>query len=199
MANTAICAEIDGEIDLSCIRGIAKKYFQEVVIINFNDVDRTASVLGTIDTTCDYTIQMVLKEGKKGVKFKIPETSGSIFGTAAKSSADTTGLPQYLHLVQILAMGIDSEIKCLLDKLGRGKFIIATQLTSGTVEIYGWENGLSTGDFTIDIAGGGGASVVPIQSKDTEQESMLPLIYKPQTGGDANADFNAQFEQPDTP
>lgn len=199
MANTAICAEITGEIDLSCIRNLAKKYFQEVVIINFNDIDRTASVVGNFDTLCDYTVQMVLKSGKKGVMFKIPETSGSIFGTAAKTTADVTGLPQYLHLVQILAMGIKSEIKCLLDKLGRGKFVVAAQLADGTVEIYGWENGLSTGDFTIDIAGGGGASVVPLQSKDTEQESMLPLIYKPQTGGDANADFNEQFAAPPIP
>ena len=194
MANTAICAEIDGEFDLSCIRNLSKKYFQEVVIINYNDIDKTASVLGEFDKSpCDYTVQMVLKEGKKGVMFKIPETSGSIFGTAAKTTTDVTGLPQYLHLVQILAMGIKSEIKCLLDKLGRGKFVVAAQLADGTVEIYGWENGLSTGDYTIDMAGGGGASVVPLQSKDTEQESMLPLIYKPQEGGSANADFNEQF------
>ena len=194
MANTAICAEIDGEIDLSCIRNLPKKYFQEVVLINYNDIDRTASVLGDFDgVTCDYTVQMVLKEGKKGVMFKIPETSGSIFGTTAKSTVEVTGLPQYLHLVQILAMGISSEIKCLLDKLGRGKYIVAAQLADGTVEIYGWENGVSAGDYTIDLAAGGGASVVPLQSKDTAQESMLPLIYKPQTGGSANADFNEQF------
>lgn len=199
MANTAICAEITGEIDLSCLRNIPKKYFQEVVIINKSDIDYTASVLGNLEATCDYTVQMVLKEGKKGVMFKIPETSGSIFGTAAKTTTDVTGLPQYLHLVQILAIGVGSQIKCLLDKLGRGKFVVAAQLADGTVEIYGWENGLSTGDFTIDMAGGGGASVVPLQSKDTEQESMLPLIYKPQTGGDANADFNEQFTQVVTP
>lgn len=194
MANTAICAEIDGGIDLSCIRNLPKKYFQEVVIINKGDIDYTASVVGDFNAAeCDYTVQMVLKKGKKGVMFKIPETSGSIFGTAAKTTADVTGLPQYLHLVQILAIGIKSEIKCLLDKLGRGKFVVAAQMADGTVEIYGWENGLSTGDYTIDMAGGGGASVVPLQSKDTEQESMLPLIYKPQEGGSANADFNEQF------
>lgn len=193
MANVSICAEIDGEIDLSCIRNLPKKYFQEVVLINKGDIDYTASTLGNLDAQCDYTVQMVLKAGKKGVMFKIPETSGSIFGTTAKSTADITGLPQYLHLVQILAMGISSQIKCLLDKLGRGKYVVAAQLADGTVEIYGWENGLSTGDYTIDLAGGGGASVVPLQSKDNEQESMLPLIYKPQTGGNANADFNEQF------
>lgn len=193
MANISICAEIDGEIDLSCIRNLPKKYFQEVVIINKSDIDYTTSVVGNLDATCDYTVQMVLKTGKKGVMFKIPETSGSIFGTAAKTTADVTGLQQFVHLVQILAMGLSSEIKCLLDKLGRGKFVVAAQLSDGTVEIYGWENGLSTGDYTIDIAGGGGASVVPLQSIETAQESMLPLIYKPQTGGDANADFNEQF------
>ena len=39
MANVPICAELTGEIDLSCIRSLVKKYFQEVVVINFNDID----------------------------------------------------------------------------------------------------------------------------------------------------------------
>lgn len=198
MANTSICAEIEGDIDLSCLRDTPKKYFQEVVIININDIDRTASVVGAIGATCDYTVQMVLKPGKKGVMFKLPENGGSIFGTTAKTTSDI-GLVQYLHLVQILALGIGSNIKCLLDKLDRGRYVVAAQLSNGVVEIYGWYNGLTTGDYTLDIAGGGGGSVVPLQSKDTEQESMLPLIYKPQTGGDANADFNEQFAQPVTP
>lgn len=198
MANTSICAEIEGDIDLSCLRDIPKKYFQEVVIININDIDRTASVLGPIATTCDYTVQMVLKPGKKGVMFKLPENGGSIFGTTAKTTNDI-GIVQYLHLVQILALGIGADIKCLLDKLDRGRYVVAAQLSNGTVEIYGWFNGLTTGDYTLDIAGGGGGSVVPLQSKDTEQESMLPLIYKPQTAGNANTDFNEQFAQPVTP
>ena len=77
MANTVVCAELTGAIDNSCVRNFAKKYFQEAVFINLNDIDKENSVLGNIGgPTCDYTIQMLLKSGKKEsrLNFRKPET-----------------------------------------------------------------------------------------------------------------------------
>ena len=194
MANTAICAELDGEVDLSCIRTLVKKYFQEIVIINFNDIDRTASVINQAGALCDYSVSMVLKAGKKGVMLKLPENGNTIRGSYAKSTSDL-GFVQYLHTVQILIAGVTKEIKCILDKLDRGRYVVAAQLADGTVEIYGYENGLTTGDYTFDLVEGGGGAKIPLQSKDAEQESMLPLIYKSAVPGSENADFNEQFSQ----
>ena len=194
MANTAICAELDGEVDLSCIRTLVKKYFQEIVIINFNDIDRTASVINQAGALCDYSVSMVLKAGKKGVMLKLPENGNTIRGSYAKSTSDL-GFIQYLHTVQILIAGVTKEIKCILDKLDRGRYVVAAQLADGTVEIYGYENGLTTGDYTFDLVEGGGGAKIPLQSKEAEQESMLPLIYKPAVPGSENADFNEQFSQ----
>lgn len=194
MANTAICAELDGVVDLSCIRTLVKKYFQEIVIINFNDIDRTASVINQSGALCDYSVSMVLKAGKKGVMLKLPENGNTIRGSYAKSTSDL-GFIQYLQTVQILIAGVTKEIKCILDKLDRGRYVVAAQLADGTVEIYGYENGLTTGDYTFDLVEGGGGAKIPLQSKDAEQESMLPLIYKPAVPGSENADFNEQFSQ----
>lgn len=194
MANTAICAELDGVVDLSCIRTLVKKYFQEIVIINFNDIDRTASVINQAGALCDYSVSMVLKAGKKGVMLKLPENGNTIRGSYAKSTSDL-GFTQYLQTVQILIAGVTKEIKCILDKLDRGRYVVAAQLADGTVEIYGYENGLTTGDYTFDLVEGGGGAKIPLQSKDAEQESMLPLIYKPAVPGSENADFNEQFSQ----
>ena len=194
MANTAICAELDGVVDLSCIRTLVKKYFQEIVIINFNDIDRTASVINQAGALCDYSVSMVLKAGKKGVMLKLPENGNTIRGSYAKSTSDL-GFIQYLQTVQILIAGVTKEIKCILDKLDRGRYVVAAQLADGTVEIYGYENGLTTGDYTFDLVEGGGGAKIPLQSKDVEQESMLPLIYKPAVPGSENADFNEQFSQ----
>jgi len=194
MANTAICAELDGVVDLSCIRTLVKKYFQEIVIINFNDIDRTASVINQTGALCDYSVSMVLKAGKKGVMLKLPENGNTIRGSYAKSTSDL-GFIQYLQTVQILIAGVTKEIKCILDKLDRGRYVVAAQLADGTVEIYGYENGLTTGDYTFDLVEGGGGAKIPLQSKDAEQESMLPLIYKPAVPGSENADFNEQFSQ----
>lgn len=194
MANTIVCAELTGTIDYSCVRNFPKKYFQEAVIINLNDIDRAQSVVGNLaGPTCDYTVQMVLKSLKKGIQVKLPETGNAIKGYTNKSKTDN-GFVQYLHQVQFLMLGASKEAKCQLDKLDHGRYAVALQLTDGTVEIYGWENGLSTADYTYDIAEGGGGSLIVLQSDETAQESMLPLVYKPQTGGDANADFNEQFE-----
>lgn len=194
MANTVTCAELTGAIDYSCVRSFPKKYFQEAVIINLNDIDREDSVVGNLSgSTCDYTVQMVLKSLKKGIQVKLPETGNAIKGFTGKSKTDN-GFVQYLHQVQFLMLGASKEAKCQMDKLDHGRFAVALQLTDGTVEIYGWENGLSTADYTYDISEGGGGSLIVLQSDETAQESMLPLVYKPQTGGDANADFNEQFE-----
>ena len=194
MANTAICAELDGVVDLSCIRNLVKKYFQEIVIINFNDIDRTASVINQAGALCDYSVSMVLKAGKKGVMLKLPENGNTIRGSYAKSTSDL-GFIQYLQTVQILIAGVTKEIKCILDKLDRGRYVVAAQLADGTVEIYGYENGLTTGDYTFDLVEGGGGAKIPLQSKDTEQETLLPMVYKSAVPGSENADFNEQFSQ----
>ena len=194
MANIAICAELDGEVNLSCIRTLVKKYFQEIVIINFNDIDRTASVINQSGALCDYSVSMVLKAGKKGVMLKLPENGNTIRGSYAKSTSDL-GFIQYLHTVQILIAGVTKEIKCILDKLDRGRFVVAAQLADGTVEIYGFENGLTTGDYTFDLVEGGGGAKIPLQSKEAEQETLLPMVYKSAVPGSENADFNEQFSQ----
>lgn len=193
MANNVVCAELLNGVDLSCTRNISKGYEQEAVIINKNDIDRTASIEGDINDPCDYTVQMLLKTGKKGVKLKLPDTSVAVKGFFAKS-LDANGNPQYLHQVQIQILGSEAEVKCILDKLDRGKYVVAVQTLDGVVEVYGWKYGLSTADYTYDIVEGVGGSLIVLQSKENAQETKLPMVYKPQTGGDANADFNSQFE-----
>lgn len=198
MATSNICAELQDGFDLSCIRNLVKKYAQEAVIINYNDIDHNVSVPSGIDgETCDYTVQLTLKPGKTGVRVKLPGSGSSIKGFTAKSKDDNSFV-QYLHQVQILAAGVTAAQKCILDKLDHGSYVVAVQAGT-TVEIYGLQNGLSTGDYTLDIAEGGGATLIVLQSDENAQESFLPLVYKPQTGGDAVADFDELFASPVTP
>lgn len=193
MANT-ICAELTEGFNLACTRGLVKRYKQEAVIINKNDIDTTTSVVGnTAGASCEYTAQMVLKQSKKGVLVKLPETGNSIKGFVAKSKTEQ-GFVEYLHQVQILVAGVDKETKCKLDKLDNGRYVVALQLADGTVEIYGWQYGLTTGDYTFDIVEGGGGTLITLQSDEGSKESMLPLVYKPQSSGNASTDFDSLFE-----
>lgn len=186
------CAELKEGLNLKCIRNLSKKYIQKIILINVGDIDRNASVLGDINN-CDYTIQLVLKQGKKGVLFELPDSSNSIKGFYAKSKSDN-GFVEYLHQVQMLMVGANKETKCKLDQLDHGRYVVAVQLVDGTIEIYGWENGVSTGDYTFDLAEGGGGSVIVLQSDEDAKESMLPLVYKSKSVGSEIADFDKLFE-----
>lgn len=192
MAKT-ICAELTDGFDLSCLRDIPKKYIQELVLININDIDRTASVVGNPSAGCDYTVQLTLKQGKKGVLIKLPETGNAIKGFTAKSKTDN-GFVEYLHQIQTLIAGVDKETKCKLDKLDHGRYVAAVQLTNGVIEVYGFYNGLSTADYTLDISEGGGVSIIVLQSDENAKESTLPLVYKSAQGGNEAADFDSLFE-----
>lgn len=194
MATSTICAELETGYDLSCIRNIARAYHQEAVFINFNDVDRANSTVLSPgeDGGCEYTVQALLKATKSGVRIKLPDGGSTLKGWYDKRTSEQ-GIVEYIHRVQILAMGVDSATKCVIDKLDHGLFIVALQAKNGTVEWYGWENGLKTGEYTWDITDGGGGAVIPLQTKEKEPESMIPLVYKPAEGGDAIADFDSLF------
>ncbi|SHJ20287.1 hypothetical protein SAMN05443429_11226 [Cruoricaptor ignavus] len=192
MATANICAELQQGFDLSCVRSLVRKYHQEAVIINWNDIDRSASTINVTGANCDFTTSLVLKPGKTGVRIKLPSSSNSIKGFYAKSKNDN-GFVQYLHTVNILSAGLTSEQKCILDKLDHGRFVVALQASNDVIEIYGFENGLSTGDYTFDIVENGGPALIPLQSDEDAQEQYAPLVYKPRDGSNAVADFDSLF------
>src|SRR5690606_14491773 len=72
------------------------------------------------------------------------------------------------------------------------KYFAAIQYTDGTVEIYGFENGLTTDDYDFDLQNNGGGSFINLISPESGMEDEPPYIYVPLTGT-ANEDFNNLF------
>ena len=197
MAVLSLCGKLFNGFDVGC-EGGPRKFFQQACIINKDDIDLTSITKGLPDPsagTCAYTVAFDLKAGTQGYKFVGPEAGNSFFGSFDKSRSDL-GYTQYIHNAQILISGISEETQCILAGLDKGSFVVALQLTDGTVVIYGLDNGLSTGDYTYNIADGGGGTPVLLQSTDTAPENQLPFIYKAGTPGQENADFDACFAQP---
>ena len=190
MANTVICAELKAGIDLSCARNITKSYYQQAVIINYNDIDKEASVDPVLSPICDASVEMILKTGKAGFPFLLSDNGNAVKGYFDKSTTDK-GIVEYLHKVDFL---ID-EAGCKLDSLDHGRFVVALQRRDGVVEIYGWNNGLSTADYTFDRAESGGLPLITLQSNENTKEGMPPLVYKATAPSTPEADFNAAFEQ----
>lgn len=202
MATQSVCATLLAGQDSTC-EAPKRRYFQQAVIINRSDIDPTSVVIVKTDyeavtPECKYTVTFALKEGKTGYKFIGPSNGSNFFGTFDKSNSDL-GFNQYKHNANILIVGASESAKCILEGLDKGSYVVAYQFTDGTVEMYGFENGMSTGDYTYDPQGGGGGSAIILSSAEVAPENFLPLIYKSLVPGEEGADFDSAFENPVTP
>lgn len=191
MAVPSICGTLGQGIDQACLTNIVKKYYQQMVVINKADINpATVSYnLPSLATPSDYNISFDLKIGKTGYLFKAIESNRTLSGMAEKTTSETVGV-QYAHKVNYTVLSTSQSIKAILNSFDKGKYVVALQLLNGDVEIYGFENGLSSADYTYDIQGTGGATVLVLESKENEFESTLPLHFK---SADPNADFDSLF------
>jgi len=194
MAVLSLCSTLLSGQNAVC-QPLKRRYFQQAVVIPKNDI-LSYTIEKTDPTqanpTCKYSVKFKLKPSKKGLRFLGSENGSSYFGTFDKSVSDL-GFVQYKHNVNMLVVGATEEAKCILEALDKGRFVVALQFTDGTIEIYGIENGLSSVDYTYDVQGGGGGTAIVLSSSENTPENYIPLVYKPQTGTDGTADFDAGF------
>ena len=195
MAITSLCGTLKNGQDASCVAP-ARRFYQQAVIINKSDIDPATVVLSVpaVDSEeCEYNVSFSLKSGKTGLRFTGPESGSSYKGYFDKTNSDL-GFPQYKHNAQLLIVGSTEEAKCILDSLSKGKYVVVFQFTDGTVEVYGFENGLTTGDFTYDVQEGGGGTAIVLSSLDIAPENYVPLVYKSLVPDGENADFDSNFD-----
>ena len=190
-----VCGELFKGLDFKCLESVSRKFFQEIVIINYNHID-TATIVKKIEgsdtVACAHNVAFTLKAGKKGYALTLPQNGGSIFGSFDKTTNELTGGPQYIHKVNYAVVGISEDIKCFLRSLDKGSYVVAARpLGTNIVEIYGMDNGVQNADYTFDIVGGNGGAVIVLQSLETAPESQIPFVYK---STDPIADFDARFE-----
>lgn len=192
MAVTSICARLFNSYDGSCIAP-ARKYYQQAVLINKTDIDTSTITLPNAETEeCNYKVTFALKAGTTGYPIIGTEAGSSFYGSFDKSRSDL-GYPQYIHNVGILITGVTEEAKCILSSLDKGSFVVALQLKDGSVEIYGFVNGLTTGDYSYNIQEGGGGTQIILSSLEDAPEGNLPLVYESAVPGQENEDFDDAF------
>lgn len=194
MALPSICAELANGKDLSCYKPTSK-YYQQLVLINFADIDPDTVVAPWLEeepAECVGSVQFVLNSGATGYRFTFPERSALVFGTFDYAITDQ-GYPSFIHRINFGASALSAEDKCMLQALLTGKFVAAVQLSDGTVEVYGLQNGLYAEAFTFDTQTNGGVTPVTLASLETNPESYVPLVYEAQGGSTAEADFDDNF------
>jgi len=186
----SICKKLIAGASLGCDSSLNKRYAQEVVVINKDDL---TSIVKTIsaDTKYTHSVTFEMKASAKGFKFVMPANGSGVFGSVEKSTSDL-GLVQYNHIANMLMFGVDETSKGILESFDKGRYVVAMKI-GNVVEIYGIDNGLSTADYTLDIQGGAGASAIQLSSGEGFEESNLPLVYTAGVGGDPLADFDSAF------
>lgn len=192
MAVLSPCGKISKGVDLSCDRP-SGRYYQQVVVINYDDIDPDTVVAPWSETPSDCgTVEFALKTGTTGYAFKFPEKGGGIFPTVDYST-DERGYVIFKHLMNMFITAKTPEEKCSLEGLLKGRVVVAAQYLSGgdkSVEILGLQNGLVAEDGTLDPHNNGGVSAIVLASQENGEEGYLPLIY---TSTDPVADFDDAF------
>ena len=191
----SVCGKIFQGFDNPCEIEV-NGYRQIAVPFNLDDIDKDSIVINRPDYEageCDYTVEFTLKEGKKGFAITAIDAGTTIRGQGSETRNEQ-GYPVYIHNVDIFLSGIDVLTKCMLHSLDAGRYAIALMGNDGTVEIYGFRNGITSGDYDYNITENGGGSVITLSSLENSPEGMLPLVYKAGSGSTPELDFESLFE-----
>lgn len=212
------CEKLRAGLNIAC-GSFGNKYYQQVVLVNRSDVKNKLIIVSNTNIydvyTCAHRLIFELNEPKvggppiTGYRFTVGENSTSIFGSFNKSDKDN--IPQYSHAINIVLAGVTEEIKCIIKQLDQGDYFAAVQYYDGTIEIYGFEYGLSSADYGYDPQNSGGGGVIKLQSLSDALEDEPPFIYggNPEDfdnnftdivynpNGDFNDDFNDDFNNQD--
>lgn len=183
-------------LDMSC-GNFAKRYAQQIVLVNRIDIELKAiltSVTGIDDSyECRHRVYFKLFDGKTGYRFTMNQNAAVIFGSAEKTTEQ--GIPQYLHIVNLAVLGVSEESRCVLSQMDYGDYFAALQYGDGTIEIYGFEYGLSSTDYTYDPANTGGGALIKLSNLEDSLEDALPFFYRSSTPGGEVTDFDNAFAE----
>src|SRR5699024_3413532 len=100
-----------------------------------------------------HRVYFKLKDNKKGFSFENIATSDQVFGVCEKKETDN--FPEYKHKLNFIFTGLNESDKQLLLSFNLSNYFGAICYTDGTVEIYGFENGLKANDYSIDYQNNG--------------------------------------------
>ncbi len=177
------CVKLLKGFDLNCVVPTTR-YYQSVVLINRADVNEY--VIDSGET--NHRISFNLKAGSSGFLFRGNE-NGSLISAGFAKSTDK-GIPLYSHKVSVPVIGSSENIKTLLMQMDGSDFFAVIQAVNGDVEVYGFENGLSSGDYDFQLQSSLGGAAIDLSSKFEEFDP--PYIYY--SAGLETLHFDTNFE-----
>lgn len=192
------CKELLRGHDITC-EFPYRKYYQQLVLINKEDVNEVGYDVNDVN----HAIVFNLNSGTKGFRY-IGNENASLY-SASFSKTTKKGQPLYNHKINLPIVGVSVETKLVLKELDLANYFAAIQFRDGTIEIYGFENGLKTDDYTYEAQNGLGGTGLTLSSRYDEED--IPYVYLGGVenydnefegigelfGGDFNDDFSNDF------
>lgn len=190
----SICEQLRNGQDSACLVP-ERKYYQQCVLVNRSDVNNSRIVTSSVDIDgnylCRHRVFFDLKDDTTGYRFTAGENGLTVFGISEKTVVN--GIAQYSHSVNIIIVGVDEDAKCLLKQLDGGDYFAALQYYDGTVEIFGFEYGLTTSNYSYDPANLSGGAIIKLNSLADSLEDEPPFVYRTQTPNKEITDFDNNF------
>lgn len=169
------CSKITkGLIAATCGKNATAGLEDDVLLINFDDIDRTLSVVEDNVIT-----SIVLKSGAKAYKFTtIGRSLNDMGGTLTKG----TYRDFWLHSLPLRIFTKNEDSKAFVNDLTAGARLVPVIKNKETgvagdvkYEALGWDNGLELNEGTFSAAMTDGVVYdITLSSTDTAQESSLP-------------------------
>ena len=164
-----------------------KGIYQQVVFIRKSDIDTYSIVSDIIDDIPTHLIRFALKENEKGFRFDFPQNSTVV--TASFDKTFSNGTPKYSHKITIGIDGVSAVDKWRLKQFDLSQdYFVAIQNMNNIVEIYGFQNGFITDNYTFE-------NNVVLNLNSPIPESDVPYIYKSLKIDDEVYDFDNDFDQ----
>lgn len=186
------CESLRNGLDLIC-KTTSRRLWQQVVFVNKGDVLEylIQKPITTINDEyiCRYRIAFRLKENTKGYKIIGNEKLSVLSANFSKDERE--GFPEYEHRLRVPIMGNDEAVRCFLTQLDNSNYFCAVKYYDNTVEILGFENGLTTADYEYNPSTSSGINVISIISNAPEDD--MPYIYYNATGTESD-DFDNDFQ-----
>lgn len=193
------CKQLIQGHDISCLADNYRKYYQQIVLVNLDDINEVTYDVNDLN----HGVVFNLNVGATGYLYRGNENSSLYSASFSKSTVK--GQPVYSHSVNLPVIGVSVTTKLVLKQLDLASYFAAIQFRDGTVELYGFENGLTTNDYNYEAQNGMGGIGITLQS--TFDEDEIPYVYQGGSenfdnlfgdiptllGGDFNQDFSNDF------
>lgn len=187
-----LCEDILNGYNSGCENN-QRRFVQKIVLLNKSDILEYKILKSRLDINgglnIDHSIYFRLKDGKKGISVTNIHNGYNVNGTWDFSENDYS--QNYTHSIKFITTGYNDSLAYFLSVINTALYFATLCMSDGTVLVFGFDNGLHSSSYKVDLQGANGVTQITLQTGKNEEEYNAPFIY--QSGNIAQNDFDNLF------